>query len=149
MNFHRPGQASSGPSGPGHGPETGGPQLSVLFSRKEPLANVREGGLYVWDAARDAEMGVIVQLGEGGLVFEYFDVGWRMDEAGRFDLLTDAGLCISAIAYRLLSDESVEDEGEDPSPVPIRRSRVAFEALDTVKRNAIESLLSVYATQEP
>ncbi|MGD8369265.1 MAG: hypothetical protein PVG78_16625 [Desulfobacterales bacterium] len=114
----------------------------TAFTKKNQLLAVPDGALFVWDGTRDIEIGVILQLGMEGLVFEYFDLGWVMAEAGLFDLLTDAGMCISAIPYRLLSDESIEDE--PPSPVPLRRARVCFGDLHPAKKTALETLMSIY-----
>jgi hypothetical protein len=120
----------------------GRPPLLTAFTQKNQLLSVPDGALFIWDGTRDIEIGVILQLGVGGLVFEYFDLGWVMAEAGLFDLLTDAGMCISAIPYRLLSDESIEDH--PPSPIPIRRARICFGELHPAKITALETLLSIY-----
>jgi hypothetical protein len=118
------------------------PGFSVPFDPNDPLMKIPEGALLVWDGIRDVEVGVVVELGLGGLTFEYFDLGWVVADCGNIDLLTDAGLCISALPYRLLSDEPVVEE--EPSPVQIRCARVCFGTLDRIKRTALETLLAIY-----
>jgi hypothetical protein len=114
----------------------------TAFTNKSQMLTVPDNALFVWDGTRDIEIGAILQLGMGGLVFEYFDLGWVMADAGFFDLLTDAGMCISALSYRLLSDESIEEE--PPSPVPIRRARICFGELHPAQKTALETLMSIY-----
>jgi hypothetical protein len=120
-------------------------QFLMALKSKEGLVSVPDSSLFVWDGERDLEIGVIVQIGVEGLVFEYFDLGWIMAEEGRFDLLTDAAMCITGLAYRLLSDELVEEE--EPSPVPIRRARIRFGPLTPAKQTALETLMSIYGNR--
>ena len=114
--------------------------LKVL-DRKDELVPIPDGSLFVWDGVLDLEIGVILKLSVDELVFEYFDQGWVMAETGSFDLLTNAGMCISALPYRLDSDKPIEEE---TSPTPIRRASVRFGPLHPAKRTALETLISIY-----
>ena len=120
-------------------------QFLMVLTSKTPFVPIPDGSLFVWDGEKDLEIGVIVQLAVEGLVFEYFELGWTMGEEGRFDLLTDAGMCISGLPYRLLSDELIEEEV--PSPVPIRRARIRFGPLTPAKQTALETLMSIYGNR--
>lgn len=113
------------------------------FESGEFLEPLPEGVLMVWNEEQDLEVGVVVELGMHALAFEYFGQRPPVEEAGHLDLMTESGLYLSRIPYKIIANEPVEEE-EEPSPVPIRRALLKIGTLTTIQRNALETLIAIY-----
>ncbi len=148
MDYHRQQEAASSSCELFPPPPVEAALNSETFGSSEILEPIPEGVLMVWDGIQDLEVGIVVELGMRGLAFEYFGRRLPLPEAGHLDLMTDSGLYLGRVPYELLYSEPVQEEEEEPSPVPIGRAVVKIGELTHIQRTAIETLIAIYATPD-
>ena len=109
-----------------------------------PRYHVEEGAIIIYDQPTDREIGVVIDLSQKGLAFEYFDVGAPIPSQGEFNLLVwDYDFYIRKVPYRIISNFLIQTR--EHTPIPIARCSVEFDNLSSEKQQELQSFINFFS----
>lgn len=109
--------------------------------RKHPRYDLKDVAFAILKADREEELGQIVNISRGGLVFHYFIGNREFQRADRLDvLLADSGLHVENIPFRVVDDYELVNELPFSS-ITKREQRVLFNDLTEPQKQGIESFI--------
>lgn len=89
----------------------------------------------------EEELGQIINISMGGLVFQYFIGNREFQKAERLDvLLADSGVHVENIRFKVVDDYELVNELPFSS-ITKREQRVFFSALDEIQQKELDSFI--------
>jgi hypothetical protein len=109
--------------------------------RKHPRFDTKDVAFAILKADREEELGQIVNISMGGLVFHYFIGNREFQKADRLDvLLADRGIHVEDIKFRVVEDFELVNELPFSS-ITKREQRVLFNELSDSQKLGIDSFI--------
>jgi len=119
-------------------------QALELDRRVHKRYQMKEVAFAVLKAESDEELGQIVNIGRGGLAFEYFVGSKQIRNAEYLDImLTKSEVYINQISVRTITDFEIKNELPFSS-IAKRRQSVCFEMLSAAQEKQIDSLIQYH-----
>ena len=113
--------------------------------RRHPRYDLKDVAFAILKADREEELGQIVNISRGGLVFHYFIGNREFQKADRLDvLLADSGLHVENIRFRVVDDYELVNELPFSS-ITKREQRVLFSDLTESQIQDIDSFIRRHA----
>ena len=92
-------------------------------------------------AGEAPQLGEIIDISMGGVLFQYVDLPSPTPESGRFVICDDEGWCLANVPVETVDDFLV-GRGSSFSQVAARRRRVRFGSLNAAQRWALERFIA-------
>ena len=109
--------------------------------RKHPRFDLKDVAFAILKADREEELGQIVNISRGGLVFHYFIGNREFQKADRLDvLLADSGLHVENIQFHVVDDYELVNELPFSS-ITKREQRVLFNDLTESQIQGLDSFI--------
>lgn len=109
--------------------------------RKHRRYTIKDVAFAILKADKDEELGQIINISMGGLVFQYFVGNRELQKADRLDvLLADNGLHVDGISFHVVDDYELVNELPFSS-ITKREQRVFFDNLSEGQKEGIESFI--------
>ncbi len=113
----------------------------VTERRKHQRFDAKDVAFAILRADQEEELGQIVNISLGGLVFQYFIGNREFQKANRLDvLLADSGLHVENIEFHVVDDYELVNELPFSS-ITKREQRVLFSGLTDAQKEGIESFI--------
>lgn len=112
-----------------------------LERRKHRRYTLRQGGF----AGFSPNMGEIIDISVGGILFNFLEFSKGAEENGNFVICTEDGCCLDTIPCRIVSDKVLANESS-LSQIVTRQRRVMFEHLTEEQRSLLSDFIDSHRT---
>ncbi len=95
-------------------------------------------------AGRYPNIGEIVDISLGGVLFHYLDIGGLGAEKDELIVCGDAGRCLSGLKHSVISDKVLESQSSF-SKIVVRERRIKFEEMSEEQKKILSNFILVHS----